>query len=159
MLGRPTREQVNKMLGAIAAVYTAAKTSHKSFPLGSKLGFSAAILKKDKYFALHNTVTTGIAATDNLKTTWSFIHLIRPDTYNNTILAVHPDVSWRKKEAQSAELITQYETFEGYKEAFKENIFLTCDKAYLVTIKTSYLGLPTNLSPQRSTILSSNASP
>ena len=57
MLRRPTREQVNKIRGAIAAVYDEAKTSHESFPLGSKFGFSAAILKKDDYINLHNTVT------------------------------------------------------------------------------------------------------
>ena len=74
MLGRPTHEQVNKMCGAIAAVYAEAKTSHESFPLGSKFGFSAAILKKDKYIALHNTVATGLYATKNLNTIWSFVH-------------------------------------------------------------------------------------
>ena len=135
MLVRPTRKQVNKMHGAIAAVYAEAKTSHESFPLGSKFGFSAAILKKDNYIAIHNTVATGLSATDNLDTTWSFVHPSRPDTYDDTILPVHPDVSWRKKEAQRAELITQYETFEVYEEAFKEKIVLACDESYLVTIK------------------------
>ena len=72
MLGRPTRKHVNKMRGAIAAVYTEAKTSHDIFPLVSKFGLSAAILKKDKYISLHITVATGIAATSNLATTWSF---------------------------------------------------------------------------------------
>ena len=122
------------MRGSIAAVYAKAKTSHKSSPLGSKIGFSSAILKKDKYIALHKTVATGISATDNLDTTWSFVHPSRLDTYDDTILAVHPYVSWRKKEVQRAELITQYETFEGYKEAFKGKIVLTCDEAYLITI-------------------------
>ena len=56
MLGRRTRKHVNKMRGAIAAVYTEAKTSHDSFPLRSKFGFSAAIQKKDKYIALHNNI-------------------------------------------------------------------------------------------------------
>ena len=112
MLGRPTREHVNKMRGAIAAVYAEAKTSHDSFPLGSKFGFSATILKKDKYISLHNTVATGIAATANLATTWSFTHPIQMETYDDTILAVHPGVSRYKKEAQLAELITQYEMFE-----------------------------------------------
>ena len=107
MLGRPTREHVNKMCGAIAPVYAEAKTSHKSFPLGSKFGLSAAILKKDKYISLRNTVATGIAATANLATTWLFIHPSWSDTYDDTILAVHPKVSRRKKEAQRAELITQ----------------------------------------------------
>ena len=135
MLVRPTRKHVNKMWGAIAAVYAKAKTSHDSFPLGSIFGLSSAILKKDKYIALHNTVATGLASTANLATTWSFIHPSRPDTYDDTILAVHPEVSRRKKEAQRSELITKYETFKGYEEAFKEKIFLACDKAYLVTIK------------------------
>ena len=74
MLGRPTRKHVNKMCGAIAAVYTEANTYRGSFPLGSKFGFSAALLKKDKYIALHNTVSTGIAATSNLATTWLFTY-------------------------------------------------------------------------------------
>ena len=159
ILGRPTREQVNKMCGAIAAVYAEAKTSHKSFPLGSKFGLSASILKKDKYISLHNTVATGLAATNNLDTTCSFVHPSQPDTYDDTILAVHPDVSRRKKEVQRSDLITQYKTFEGYEETFKEKIVLFCDEAYLVTIKTSCLGLPTNLSPKCSNISSSNASP
>ena len=140
MLGILTRKQVNKMRGAIAAVYAEAKTSHNSFPLGSKFGFSAAVLKKDKYIYLHNTVATSISATTNLATTWSFIHPIRPDTYDDAILAVHPEVSRRKKEAQRAELITQYETFEGYEEAFMYKIFLACDKAYLFTIKNELFG-------------------
>ena len=88
MLGRPTREHNNKMCGAIAAVYAEVKTSHNSFPIGSKFGFSAAILKKDKYIALHNTVETGHAATANLATIWSFIHPIQPDTYDYTSLPV-----------------------------------------------------------------------
>ena len=135
MLGRPTREHVNKMCGAIAAVYAKAKTSHDSFPLGSKFGFSAAILNKDKYTALHNTVATGIAVTYNLATTWLFTQPRRPDMYDDTILAVHPGVSRLKKEAQRAELITQYEISEGHEGAFKKKISLACDKAYLVTIK------------------------
>ena len=140
MLGRPTRKQVNNMCGAIAAVYAEAKTSHESFPLGSKFVFSVAILKKDKYIDLHNTVATGLSATDNLETTWSFVHPSRPDTYNDTILQVHTDVSRRKKEAQRAELITQYETFKGYEEVYKEKIVLAFDKTYLATIKNYMFG-------------------
>ena len=59
ILGRPTRKHVNKMRGAIAAVYAKAKTYHESSPLESKFGFSAAILKKDKYNSLNNMVATG----------------------------------------------------------------------------------------------------
>ena len=140
MLGITTREHVNKIHGAIAAVYAKGKTSHESSPLGSKFGLSAAILKKDKYIDLHHTVATGIAATANLVTTWSLVHPSRPDTYDDTILAVYPEVSRRKKEAQRAELITQYKTFDGYEEAFKEKIVLACDEAYLVTIKNELLG-------------------
>ena len=119
ILGRPTREHVNKMCGAIAAGYAEAKTSHNSFPLYPKIGLSAAFLKKNKYIALHNTLANSLATTTNLATTWSFTHPSRTDTYDNTILVVHPDISRSKKEAQQAELITQYEIFEGYKEAFK----------------------------------------
>ena len=36
---------------------------------------------------------------------------------------------WRKKDAQRAELITQYETFEIYEEAYKEKIVLACKEA------------------------------
>ena len=112
MLGRPIHEHVNKMRGAIAAVHADAKTSQDSSPLGSKSGLSAAILKKDHYITLHNTVATGLATTANLATTWLFIHPSQPDTYDDTILAVHPEVSRCKKEAQRAEIITQYDTFE-----------------------------------------------
>ena len=140
MLRRPTHEHVNKMRGTIVAVYAEAKTSHDSFPLRSKFGFSAAILKKDNFIALHNTVAIVLAATANLATTWSFIHPIRLDTYNDTILAVHPEFSRRKKEAQRAERITQYDTFQGYEEAFKDNIVLVCDEAYIVTIKNELFG-------------------
>ena len=157
MLGRPTREHGNKMRGAIAAVCVKAKTSHDSFPLGSNFGFSAAILKKDKYIALNNTVATGIAATTNVETTWLFIHPSRPDTYDDTILAVHPKVSCRKKKSQRADLITQYETFKGYEEAFKEKSPLPVTRYIFSQYKTIFLGLPTNLSLKCSTISSSNA--
>ena len=106
MFGIPIYDHVNKMRGAIAAVYAEANTSHDSFPLGSKFGFSADILKKDKYIALHNTVATGIATTAKLETTCLFTQPSWTDMYDDTILAVHPDVSHRKKEAQRAELIT-----------------------------------------------------
>ena len=128
------------MRGAIASVYAEAKNSHDSFPLGSKFGFSAAILKKDTYIDLHNKVATGLGATANLATTWPFIHPSRPDTYHDTILPVHPEVSLHNKEAQRAELITRYETFKWYEEAFKNKIVLTCDEAYLVTIKNELFG-------------------
>ena len=128
------------MRGAIVAVYAKAKTSCDSLPIGSKFGFSAAVLKKDKYIALHNTVATSLTASPNLATTWSFNHLSRLDTYDDPILSVHPDVYLRKKEAHPAEIITQYEIYEGYKDAFKENIFLACDEAYLVTIENELFG-------------------
>ena len=67
-------KQVNNMRGDISAVYAKAKTSHKSFPLGSKFGLSSAILKKDKYIVLHNTVATGIYAINNLETKWLLVH-------------------------------------------------------------------------------------
>ena len=159
MLGRPSGEHANKMCGAIVSLYAEAKTSHDSFPLGSKFGFSAAILKKDKYINLHNTVSTGLAATAKLATTWSFIHLSRPDTYDDTILAVHPEVSLRKKEAQHAELITQYETFEGYKDAFREKLSSPVTRHISSQLRTNCLGFPTKLSPKCSTISSSNALP
>ena len=112
ILGRTICEHVNKMLGVIASVYAKAKTSHDSFSLGSKFGFSAVILKKEKYIYLHNTVATGLATITNLATTWLFIHPSRPYTYDVTILSVHPDISCCKKEAQQADLITQYGIFE-----------------------------------------------
>ena len=92
-------------------------------------------------------MSTFLSATTNLANTSSFTQPIRPDTYVNTILAVHPNVSRRKKEAYQAELITQYEISEVYKELFKEKIVLVCDKAYLVTIKINYLGFRKNCHP------------
>ena len=135
MLGRTTHEHINKMHSAIAAVYAEANTPHESFPLGSKFEFSVGILNKDKYIALRNTVVTGLVATANLADTCSFIHSSWSDRHDNTI-----EVSRRKMEAHCAELITQYKTFKGYGEAFKDKIVLACDKVYLVTIKNELFG-------------------
>ena len=85
-------------------------------------------------------MATGLASTEIFANTWSFTHPIRPDTYDDTILAVHPGIYRRKKEAQRAELITHYEIFKGYEEAFKEKLFLACDKEYLVTTKNKLFG-------------------
>ena len=159
MLGRPTRDKGNKMCGAIAAVYAEAKTSHNNFPLGSKFGFSAAILNKDKYIALHNTLETGIAATSNLATTWLFIQPRRVDMYDNNIFAVHPNVSLRKKEAQCSELINQYEIFVDTRRNSKTTYSSPEMKYILSQLKTNYLGFPEKLSPKCSTISSSNTSP
>ena len=148
IFGRTTHDHVNKMRGTIAAVYAEAKTSHGSFPLGSKFGFSAAILKKYKYIALHNAVATGLTATTNLATKLFYNHPIQPYMYDNTIPAVHTGVSRRKKESHHAELITQYEIFEGYKEAFNNKIFLPYDEAYLVTIQNEFFGFAKKLLPK-----------
>ena len=50
MLGRPTREQVNKMCGVIAAVYAEAKTSHKSFPPWIKIRILRSHLKEGQVY-------------------------------------------------------------------------------------------------------------
>ena len=85
------------MRGTIAVVYAEAKTSHDSFPLGSKFGFSAAILKKYKYIALHNTVETGLAATAHLAAPWLFAHPSHPYTSDDTIFAAQAELYRRKK--------------------------------------------------------------
>ena len=60
--------------------------------------------------------------------------------YDGTILAVHTNVSRCKKEAHQSEIITQYEIFEWYEEAFKDKIVLACDEVYLVSIKNELFG-------------------
>ena len=48
MMGRPTMKHINQTRNEIASEYAKAKTSHPSFPQGSRFGFASAIPKKEK---------------------------------------------------------------------------------------------------------------
>ena len=58
--GRPTFKGVAKTRRELEAHYARAKTSHTSFPMGTKFGFAAAVLKSNKYINLHNAATANI---------------------------------------------------------------------------------------------------
>jgi hypothetical protein len=47
IMGRPTMKHVNQTRNKIASEYAKARTSHPSFPQGSRFGFASAILKKE----------------------------------------------------------------------------------------------------------------
>ena len=139
VMGRPTRKAVNKTRGAIAAAYAEAKTSHPSFPLGSKFGFAAAVMLPDKYRARHNTIAAA-AGSDALPDDWEFVHPIRPSTYDAGILATHNDNTRRRKESIHTDLINQYEAFTLYEDLYKYKLEEAFDEAYFSTLKDELFG-------------------
>ena len=139
VMGRPTRKAVNKTRGAIAAAYAEAKTSHPSFPLGSKFGFAAAVMLPDKYRARHNTIAAA-ADSDALPDDWEFVHPIRPSTYDAGILATHNDNTRRRKESIHTDLINQYEAFTLYEDLYKYKLEEAFDEAYFTTLKDKLIG-------------------
>ena len=54
VLGCPTLRNVSLTRREIAAKYAQAKTGHDAFPLGSRFGLAAAVMKPAKYRRLHN---------------------------------------------------------------------------------------------------------
>ena len=128
IMGRPTMKIVNQTRNEIASEYAKAKTSHPSFPQGTRFGFASAILKKEKFRSLHNAVA-GVAEDDELDVTWEFTYPTRPDAYDDTIIGNMLDATRRKREATRADLITQFDTFEGYETAFKDKVEEAYDQA------------------------------
>ena len=139
IMGRPTMKHVNQTRNEIASEYAKAKTSHPSFPQGSRFGFASAILKKEKFRSLHNAVE-GVAEEDELAEVWEFAYPTRPDMYDETIVGNMLDATRRKREATRADLITQFDTFEGYETAFKDKVEEAYDQAYFSTMKDDVLG-------------------
>lgn len=98
-----TMRNVNAARNEIAAEYDKANTTHDSFPLGTRLGFAAAVLKAPKYQKLHNDVCN---ADDELDTAWTFAHPNRPAKYDKSITGSVSDATRRKREAARTDKIT-----------------------------------------------------
>ena len=64
--GRPTYKGVEKTRREAAQEFANAKTSHRMFPLGTKFGMAAAVLRAGKYINLHNAATAGIPDAEEL---------------------------------------------------------------------------------------------
>ena len=56
--GRPTHKGVAFTRHELSKIYARAKTSHKAFRLGSKFGFTAAVIKTKKYIEIHSVYNT-----------------------------------------------------------------------------------------------------
>ena len=110
MPGRPTMRAVNKTRNQITAEYAKAKTSHQSFPLGSRFGFAAAIMKTSRFIRIHDNQ---VAAGDELDPNLIFVYPDRPATYDASITGQMLDTTRHKKEEERKDALMQFETFEG----------------------------------------------
>ena len=137
MPGRPTMRGVNKTRNQITAEYAKAKTSHPSFPLGTRFGFAAAMMKTSRYIRVHDIQCV---AGDELDPTWTFEYPERPATYDASITGQMLDATRRKKEEERKDALMQFDTFEGYELAFKEKLELAYDAAYFATLRDDILG-------------------
>ena len=54
--GRPTLKTVQATRNEILTAYAKAKTSHPNFPMGTRFGYAAAVMKPSKFICLHNAV-------------------------------------------------------------------------------------------------------
>ena len=137
MPGRPTMRGVNKTRNQITAEYAKAKTSHKSFPLGSRFDFAAAVMKTTKFIRVHdNQCVDG----DKLDPTWTFDYPERPATYDASITGQMLEATRRRKEEERKDALMQFDTFEGYELVFKEKLELAYDAAYFATLRNGILG-------------------
>ena len=84
--GRPAYESVAKTRKEVAQGYAKAKTSHSAFPMGTKLGMAAAVLKTRVYIDMHNTAVATIPEAEELDEAWEFEHPTRPEPYDETEL-------------------------------------------------------------------------
>ena len=138
--GRPSMKGVNATRMEIAAEYATAKTTHDAFPLGHKFGFASAVIKTPKFIALHDAAAANIATVGELDPNWVFDYPIRPDTYDPNIVGGMGDIARRRREAEQAESIAQYDLFDAYEAAFKAKIEEAYDAAYLATLRDDILG-------------------
>ena len=143
--GRPTLKCVAKTRKEMSAYYARAKTSHTMFPMGSKFGFAAAVLKAQTYTSLHNSVAASILDAEELDKAWEFTYPVRPLLYNNTALpgglnATKRNQRRRKQEAENADQIVQFDVFEAHETDFKGQLEDTYDESYLEALKDDVLG-------------------
>ena len=128
---------VNKTRNQITAEYAKAKTSLEAFPMGSRFGFAAAIMKTTKYITVHdNQCEDG----NELDPNWTFVYPDRPASYDASITGTMLDATRRKKEETRKDELMQFDTFEGYELAFKEKLEIAYDAAYFGTLRDDILG-------------------
>ncbi len=137
VLGRPTIKSVKKTRKEIAADYAKAKTTHDSFPLGSRFGFAAAILPTTTYIAAHDKANPANA----LDPAWTFDPPDRPKSYDGTAVGNITDATRRKKEAERNKEIREWERWDAYETAYKQKIEEAYDAQYLETLKDDILEL------------------
>ena len=69
-------------------------------------------MKPVKYISLHNTLVADPA--HQLATNWTFVHPVRPASYDADIQGNMPDATRHKREANRAELIKFFEILDAY---------------------------------------------
>ena len=136
-LGRPTTAAAKKTRGEIGAEYAAAKTTHEDFPLGSRFGFAAAVLKPYQFIDAFNSVCE---LADELDEYWEFDNPERPETTDPTATGNITDATRRRKEANRKELIAQWERFDAYESVYKTKIEEAYDAQYFESLKDDLLG-------------------
>ena len=138
--GRPTFKSVSKTRDKVTSIYAAAKTSHPSFPYGSKFGFAPAVMKTSKFRDLHTKTIADIDAIDPLDEDWVFETPSRPDVYDAAINAGMSDQVIKKREAKRKDEILQFDIFQGYEAVAKEKIAAAYDKTWLEGLRNKILG-------------------
>ena len=143
--GRPTFKSVAKTRKEVAQEFAKAKTSHSAFPMGTKFGMAAAVLKTRSFIEMHNTAAVNIPGAEELDEAWEFEHPTRPDPYDETELeqglsAQQRDMRRRKQEAVRNEELIQYDVFEAYETYYKDAMAAAYDDTYFDTIKDELLG-------------------
>ena len=137
VLGRPTIKSVKQTRKEIAAEFAKAKTTHESFPLGSRFGYAAAILPSTTYIAAHDKANPNYP----LDPAWEFDPPDRPASYDATAVGNITDATRRKKEAERNEEIKEWDRWDAYETAYKQKIEEAYDAQYLETIKDDILEL------------------
>ena len=135
--GRPTLRRVNITRDEISGQYAMFKTTHPDFPLGSRFGFAAAVMKQTTFIRLHNDVA---AVANALPENWEFQHPDRPTAYDETIANNSGDNARRRREAQHPEKIKEHDLFENLEAIYKRKIEEAYDDVYLRNLRNDVLG-------------------
>ena len=143
--GRPTHKGVATTRHELSQIYARAKTSHKAFPLGSKFGLAAAVIKTRKYIDIHNAATANIPEAEELDEAWEFENPVRPSTYDDTALpanlsAAEKEMQRRKQETERAEELKEFDVWQAYETWAKGELEEAYGESYLEALKDDILG-------------------
>ena len=83
---------------------------------------AATILKKEKSIQIDNNVSENLANVVDLSENWEFVYPTRPDSYDDAIPGSMLNTTQRQCKAAQAEILNQFEIFEGYETDFKEKL-------------------------------------